>query len=126
MNTGDYSGVFVARLLHNVNKYKPGTADFSIPSIMNDSGSLSITQTIYNNTSSLANQNTNNLGISNSTVTKSIKIVIPPEMVYFYPQKVVPKGTVFFVMFVGNDINKPIIVGRDISGYIETKSNVNG
>lgn len=126
MNTGNYSGVFVARLLHDVNKYKPGSGDFSIPSIMNDSGLMSVSQTIYNNTSSMANQNTTNLGITNSTVTKSIKIAIPTETVYFYPQKIIPKGTIFFVMFVGNDINKPIIVGRDINGYIDTKTNSNG
>lgn len=124
MNSGDYQGVYVAKILHDINKYKPGMADFNIPAIMNDEGIIQ-TQTIQNNTSNLANQNVN-IGISNSTVTKSIKISIPPEIVYFYPGKVVPKGTVFFVMFVGGDINKPIIIGRDINGYIASSANSNG
>lgn len=124
-NNGGYDGVYVAKLLHDINKYKPGKADFSIPNIMNDSGEIIQSQTIRNDTSGLVNKDKSSVGISSSTVTKSIKISIPIEIVYFYPTKVVPKGTVFFVMFVGGDINKPIIIGRDISGYITTNSNVN-
>lgn len=126
MNSGDYSGLYVARLLHNVNKYKPGTADFSIPTIMNDSGAIVQPQTIKNDTSKLVNSDKSAVGISSSTITKSIKIAIPQEVVYFYPEKIIPVGTAFFVMFVGNDINKPVIVGRDINGYIDTKTNSNG
>lgn len=126
MNSGDYSGLYVARLLHNINKYKPGMADFSIPTIMNDSGAIVQPQTIKNNTLKIVNSDKSSIGVSQSTVTKSIKITIPQELIYFYPSKVIPAGTIFFVMFVGNDINKPVIVGRDISGYINTKTNDNG
>lgn len=126
MNSGGYTGLYVAKLLHDVNKYKPGQADFSIPSIMNDSGDIIQSQTIRNDTSGLVNKDKTSIGIGTSTVTKSIKIAIPIETVYFYPTKVVPKGTVFFVMFVGGDINKPVIVRRDISGYITSNTNTNG
>lgn len=126
MNSGDYSGLYVARLLNNVNKYKPGSADFSIPTIMNDSGTLVQPQTVRNDTSKLLNSDKTSIGVSTSTLTKSIKIAIPLEVVYFYPEKIIPAGTIFYVMFVGNDINKPVIVGRDINGYIDTKSNSNG
>lgn len=125
MNCNNYSGLFVARLLHDVNKYKPGIADFSIPTIMDNTEFLQV-KTIKNDTSTLANQNKTGINISTSTITSSIKIAIPPETVYFYPTKIVPKGTIFFVMFVGNDINKPVIIRRDISGYIDTKTNNNG
>lgn len=125
MNSGDYSGLYVARLLHNVNKYKPGSGDFSIPTIMNDTGTIVQPQTVRNDTSKLLNSDKSSIGVSTSTLTKSIKIAIPQEIVYFYPEKIIPAGTVFYVMFIGNDINKPVIVGRDINGYIDTKTNGN-
>lgn len=125
MNSGEYSGLHIARLLVDVNKYKPGIPDFSIPTIMNEDGLLQV-QTIQNNTANVINQAATGNGSATSTITKSIKIAIPIEIMYFYPAKIIPKGTIFFVMFVGGDINKPVIVGRDNNGYTASAPNNNG
>lgn len=119
MNTGKYTGIYVAKLLFQVNKYNPGIGYFSIPVIMDSSSSTYTESTINNDTTGIASKD-KSLGISNTTTVNAVKIAIPQEITWFYPTKIVPVGTVFFVAFVGGDINKPIIVGRDINGYVAT------
>ena len=44
---------------------------------------------------------------------------MPKEVVRNFPTKYIPPGTRFTISFLGGDINKPVVVGRDYDGYNE-------
>lgn len=118
---GELTGIYVAKLLYDVNKYRPGSGEFNIPAIMSSEGSM-ISTTTNNNQLNLTNRDKSNVQVSKTTTKNAIFITIPPEIAWFYPKKIIPAGSVFYVAFVGGDRNKPIIVGRDVNGYVETNN----
>lgn len=104
-----------AVLQHDINKYAPGIATFYIKALSSKEGLLEkeVVQTDNNN---IVN-NTNGLSIGKVELVSGIKLTVPLEIVRYFPTKIVPKGTVFLVAFVGGDLNKPTIIGRDVNGY---------
>ena len=113
-----YKGIYVGASLEVINKFRPGKCKFAIASLMDsDAGQVPTTQKIKNDTSNIANKSKNGIDPTYTEVNNYIEIEVPVEHTIYYPAKVIPKGTVFWIMFVGGDINKPIIVGRDINGY---------
>ena len=113
-----YTGVYVAKSVEIINKYNPGKCKFAIPQLMDADGSeLPSTSKIPNSKNNLANKDKSGINPTYTEVSTYIEIDVPLEHTMFYPTKIIPVGTVFWVMFVGGDINKPIIVGRDINGY---------
>ena len=81
---------------------------------------LSITKNTYddsvvqNNTSNLAN--VNSLSTSNVTTGSTITLLLPKEIARNYPKKWIPQGTRFLVSFIGGDLTKPVIIGREFDG----------
>lgn len=113
-----YHGLFVAKNVEPINKYNPGICKFVIPQLMNSSGEETpTTNKIKNTSSNLSNKDKSGIDASYTEVSTYIEIAVPTEHTIYYNFKEIPKGTVFWVMFVGGDINKPVIVGRDINGY---------
>lgn len=115
---GELTGIYVAKLLYDVNKYRPGAGEFNIPAIMS-TGGATISTTTNNNQLNLNNKDKSNIQVSKTTTKNAVSITIPPEIAWFYPKKIIPAGSIFYIAFVGGDRNKPIIVGRDINGYVE-------
>lgn len=113
-----YSGVYVARCVEEINKYNPGICKFAIPSLMDTDGTEQpqISE-VKNTTSNIVNKDKNGIEADVTQTSNYIDIAVPLEHTIYYPTKIIPKGTVFFVMFVGGSMSKPIIVGRDINGY---------
>lgn len=113
-----YYGIYAATSVEDINKYKPGKCKFSIPSLMDSDGTEApATSKIINTASNIQNKDKSNIDLSYTEVSNYIDIEVPLEHTIYYPVKVIPRGTIFWVMFVGGDINKPVIVGRDINGY---------
>ena len=113
-----YYGIYTATSVEDINKFRPGKCKFAIPALMDSDGVDSpATTKITNNTSNIANKDKSNLDVSCTEISNYVDIEVPLEHTIYYPVKIIPKGTIFWIMFVGGDINKPIIVGRDINGY---------
>lgn len=99
----------IAVLQEEINKYDPPkNAKFIIPALM---GNLNIEKTTPNRRSNILNK-TNNLGITRTTTSNYITLAVPKEYVINYPEKYVPKDTMFIVGFIGGDITSAKIIGR--------------
>lgn len=99
----------IAVLQEEINKYDPPSdAKFIIPALM---GNLGTEKTTPNTSSNILNK-TNNLGITKTTTSNYITLAIPKEYVINYPQKYIPKDTLFIVGFIGGDITTGRIIGR--------------
>ena len=113
-----YTGVYVAKNVEIINKYNPGKCKFALSQLMGSNGSeLPSTSKISNSTNNLANKDKSGIKPTYTEVSTYIEIDVQLEHTIYYHTKIIPVGTVFWVMFVGGDINKPIIIGRDINGY---------
>lgn len=97
------------------NKYKPGYQTFYVQALnpMNMKSAVK-TKTQVRNPNII-----NKEAISLGTVETGSNILIemPKEVVRNFPTKFIPPGTRFLISFLGGDINKPIVVGRDYDGY---------
>lgn len=118
---GELLGIYVAKLIYDVNKYKPGAGEFNIPALMSSDNTITST-TVTSSQMNLSNRDKTNIQPAQTTIRNTVSITIPPEIAWFYPKKIIPAGSVFYIAFVAGDRNKPIIVGRDINGYIETNN----
>lgn len=100
----------IAVLQEDINKYSPpsGGAKFTIPALMGDT---SVDKTTPNNSSNIVNKN-NNLGITRTTTSNYVTLEVPREYAISYPEKYIPKGTMFIVGFIGGDITSAKITGR--------------
>ena len=47
----------------------------------------------------------------------NLLLELPKEVARNYPKKFIPPGTRFLVAFIGGDLTKPVIIGRDYDGY---------
>lgn len=113
-----YNGVYVAKNVEEINKYNPGLCKFAIPSLMDTTGSEEpMIKETTNTTSNIVNKEKSAIQATTTQTSNYININVPIEHTIYYPTKIIPKGTVFFVMFVGGSMSRPIIVGRDIYGY---------
>lgn len=99
----------IAVLQEDINKYNPPKkAKFIIPALM---GNLGTEKTTTNKSTNILNK-TNNLGITKTTTSNYVTLEIPKEYVINYPEKYVPKETMFIVGFIGGDITSAKIIGR--------------
>lgn len=99
----------IAVLQEEINKYDPPqNAKFIIPALM---GNLNTEQTTPNKSYNILNKS-NDLGITRVTTSNYITLPIPQEYVINYPEKYVPKNTMFIVGFIGGDITSAKIIGR--------------
>lgn len=114
MTKNDYSNLNnfrqeIAVLQEDINKYDPPSkAKFIIPALM---GNMGTEQTTPNKSINILNK-TNNLGITRTTTSNYITLEVPKEYVINYPEKYVPKETMFIVGFIGGDITSAKIIGR--------------
>lgn len=108
MYNGMIKQIEVAILVNPCNKYNPGVQEFTIPALMSNTAS----RTVPNNNSSNILNADKNLGLSNATYSGRLTLTLPKEYTRNYPTKVVPAGTKFLVLFVGDDITNPRIIGR--------------
>lgn len=110
MNNIDISNfrIELAVLQGSINKYAPGSANFTIPALMTAKTSQTTTP---NRTENIMNQN-KDLGITRITTGNYITLEVPKEYTINYPSKYVPEGTLFIVGFIGGDISTAKIIGR--------------
>ena len=96
-------------------KYKPGYQTFYIQALnpMNLKSNTKQTVPVKNNNI------INKKGITSGKIEvgSNILIEMPKEVARNFPTKFIPPGTRFIISFLGGDINKPVVVGRDYDGY---------
>ena len=96
----------IAILQEEVNKYKPGSAQFSIPAL-----AIGTTNTITKINKRLINKNSKTT-LSTINISNTITLDIPKEYTRYFNKKIIPIGTRFIVGFVGGDISSARIIGR--------------
>lgn len=104
----EFGKIEIAVLQEDINKYYPGSPAFSIPSLT------------YYATESKCNASRRNSVNKQSTFTTgsittiaALNIRVPKDIVRDYKSKIIPKGTRFWVAFIADDQNKPIIIGME-------------
>lgn len=106
----------VAVLMETVNKYdRDNKCKFYLQALTPNKPKNLDESTTTNSGSNLANLN-NNIGSTNITTSNVITLVLPREIARTYPTKWIPQGTRFIVSFIGGDITKPVIIGREYDG----------
>lgn len=117
----DFKYTEVAVLMKTTNKYKPGKVPFYLQALTPSKAKTNQTETINltQATSTLGNTDTSALGTSEITTGSTLMIELPREVARNYPKKWIPQGTRFLVNFIGGDLTKPVIVGRDYDGYVQ-------
>nr|DAF97774.1 MAG TPA: type VI secretion protein [Myoviridae sp. ctYA416] len=111
----------VAILTSVCNKYKPGYQTFYVQALnpMNMKSAVKVTSKVRN--PNIINKTP--LVTGSIETGSNILIEMPKEVVRNFPTKFIPPGTRFLVSFLGGDINKPVIVGRDYDGYENHRTN---
>ena len=99
------------------NKYEPGYQTFYVQALnpMNMKSPIKTTSKVRN--PNIINKN--KLTTGSVQTGSNILIEMPKEVVRNFPTKYIPPGTRFTISFLGGDINKPVVVGRDYDGYNE-------
>lgn len=115
-NDDNQQYIEIAELTTTCNKYHPGKQTFYIPALnpMNTRpNSVTTTQGAANNIDNAEEIN------ANSTIESCSNIVLelPKEIARNYPTKFIPPGTRFLICFIGGDLTKPVIIGREYDGY---------
>mgnify|MGYP007069502157 CR=1 FL=1 len=103
----------IAILMTTCNKYNPGTQTFYLQTLnpMQDKDTSSTTTPA--DASNIMNKDSSALGMTQINVASTIDLDLPKDIARWYPKKWIPPGTRFVVTFVGGDITKPQITGRD-------------
>lgn len=118
-NDLDLTYIEVAILMETTNKYHPGKCPFYLQAITpTKPKTTDTTTTSLSGKSNLANVDTN-IGATNLETGNTISLELPKEVARNYPVKWIPQGTRFLVSFIGGDITKPVIIGRDYDGYVQ-------
>ena len=117
-NDMDLKYVEVAVLMQITNKYHPGICPFYLQSLTPSQPKTLQTQNIPFTGNNLANDSTN-IGASGLEAGSTIQLELPREIAREFPLKWI-QGTRFLVLFIGGDITKPMIIGRDYSSEDET------
>jgi len=102
----------IALLVSTCNKYEPGEQKFYLQSVtpLKDGAGQDSSVTVSNN--NLTNKDSSS-GTSSTSTSSSITLTLPKDISRWYPKKWIPPGTRFIVAFIGGDITKPHIIGRD-------------
>lgn len=103
-----FSTIEKATLQEDVNKYYPGYANFTLGSILPHAEDLKVPTPRQNISNKKKTFNTKNIQLKDV-----IRLEIPKCIVLDYKKKIIPKGTVFLVGFVGEDCTFPIIIGME-------------
>lgn len=112
-NDMDLKYVEVAVLMQVTNKYHPGVCPFYLQSLTPSQPKTTETQTIPFTGNNLMNDGS--IGASSLKSGSTIELELPREIARQFPVKWIPQGTRFLVLFIGGDITKPVIIGRDYS-----------
>lgn len=112
-NDIDLKYVEVAILMQVTNKYHPGVCPFYLQSLTPSQPKTTKTQTIPFTGNNLMNDSS--IGASSLESGSTIELELPREIARQFPVKWIPQGTRFLVLFIGGDITKPVIIGRDYS-----------
>lgn len=112
-NDIDLKYVEVAILMQVTNKYHPGVCPFYLQSLTPSQPKTTETQTIPFTGNNLMNDSS--IGASSLESGSTIELELPREIARQFPVKWIPQGTRFLVLFIGGDITKPVIIGRDYS-----------
>ena len=112
-NDMDLKYVEVAVLMQVTNKYHPGICPFYLQSLTPSQPKTTETQTIPFTGNNLMNDSS--IGASSLKSGSTIELELPREIARQFPVKWIPQGTRFLVLFIGGDITKPVIIGRDYS-----------
>ena len=102
----------IAILTTTCDKYNPGKQSFYLQSLVPQQPRTPIEILTTVSTNNLENEDTSMMN-GNATFGSNIIIDLPKDVARFYPKKFIPPGTRFLVSFIGGDITKPQIVGRD-------------
>lgn len=102
----------IAILTSTCNKYAPGKQTFYLQSInpMNEKN-RGINKVTVNN-DNIQNQDSSSES-GELEMANNIVLDLPKDIARWYPTKWIPPGTRFIVSFIGGDLTKPQIVGRD-------------
>ena len=109
----DYTEVGI--LTSVCNKYKPGYQTFYVQALNPLNYKSNTVSTAHASTSNSINANKPKAGTIN--YGSNLRIELPKEVARQFPTKYIPPGTRFLISFLGGDINKPVVVGRDYDGY---------
>lgn len=109
----DYTEVGI--LTSVCNKYKPGYQTFYVQALNPLNYKSNTVSTTSVSSSNIINANKPKSGKIN--IGSNIRIEMPKEVARQFPTKFIPPGTRFIISFLGGDINKPVVVGRDYDGY---------
>lgn len=94
----------IAVLQKDINKYKPGKAEFKIPALSISSGEFTSKSSIK-----LDNKNSSSSLVS-VTTSDTIVLEIPKEYTRYFSEKIIKKGTRFVIGFIGGDISTAQII----------------
>ena len=94
----------IAILQSDVNKYKPGSAEFLVPALSISSG------TFTNKTSIKLNNKDSSSSLVSVTTSDTITLDIPKELTRYFSTKIIKKGTRFVIAFIGGDITTARII----------------
>lgn len=114
-NEEDSKYTEIAELTTTCNKYHPGKQTFYLPSL-NPMNERPNSVTTVQESPNLENADSTAKGTS-VECGSNLVLELPKEIARNYPKKFIPPGTRFLVTFVGGDISKPMIIGRDYDGY---------
>lgn len=110
----DLPYIEVAVLMETVNKYRDNMCKFYLQALVPSKPKSLEQTTIRNSTNNLAN--VDKISTSNITSGSTITLMLPKEIARNYPKKWIPQGTRFLVSFIGGDLTKPVIIGREFDG----------
>lgn len=109
----DYNEVGI--LTSVCNKYKPGYQTFYVQALNPLNYKSNTVSTSSVSSSNIINAEKLKSGKIN--IGSNIRIEMPKEVARQFPTKFIPPGTRFIISFLGGDINKPVVVGRDYDAY---------
>ena len=115
-NSEDIKCIEVAELTTTCNKYHPGKQTFYIPSLNPMNSRPNTVTTLQDTTKNIRNAN-NTTTSATIECGSNIVLELPREIARSYPKKFIPPGTRFLVSFIGGDLSKPVIIGREYDGY---------
>lgn len=94
----------IAVLQSDINKYRPGKAEFLIPALSISSGTFTSKTSVK-----LDNKNSSS-SLVQVTTSDTITLEIPKDLTRFFSTKIIKKGTRFIVGFIGGDITTARII----------------
>lgn len=115
-NSDDMKYTEIAILMETTNKYHPGKKQFYLQALTPGQPKTIDTTKENVNTNNLQNLN-DKPQVKSIESNSTIILELPKEVTRWFPVKWIPPGTRFIVSFIGGDLTKPMIIGRDYDDY---------